>query len=141
MGRKITDNLLLITGLLYVAKHTNITNGISDIPTIIELEKLKYALILKEYFDSQIINAFRIMFNTESNDMAQYLLRKLELLTKEKRKILQQDWWQKTRKIFTTATSFILALKTLEERDFLQFDYGGKSGRKNYYVITFCKQR
>lgn len=137
-GGKITGNLLRITGLLHVSKHTNIANEKSDIPTTIEVEMLNDALNLKEYFDSQIINAFGIMFNTELNDMAQYLLRKLELLTKEKekRKVSQQDLWQKTKKIFTTAPSFNLALKTLEERGFIQFDYGGKSGRKKFIILS-----
>ena len=84
-GGKIIGNLLRITGLLHVAKHTDISKEKSDIPTTIEVKTLKDALKLKEYFDSQIINAFGIMFNKESNDMAQYLLRKLEQLTKEKK--------------------------------------------------------
>lgn len=142
-GGKITGNLLRITGLLHVAKHTDIANEKSDIPSTIEVETLKDALNLKEYFDSQIINAFGIMYSTESNDMAQYLLRKLELLTKEreKRKVTKQDLWQKTRKVFTTAPPFNLALKTLEERGFIQIDFGGKSGRKKFIVLSpFAKK-
>ncbi|MGE7942213.1 YfjI family protein [Lysinibacillus xylanilyticus] len=137
-GGKIIGNLLRITGLLHVAKHTDITKEKSDIPTIIEVKTLKNALKLKEYFDSQIINAFGIMFNKESNDMAQYLLRKLEQLTKEKekRKVPKQDLWQKTKKIFTTAHPFNLALKTLEERGYIQFDFGGKSGRKEFIILS-----
>lgn len=137
-GGKIIGNLLRITGLLHVAKHTHIAKDKSDIPTTVEVKTLKAALKLKEYFDSQIINAYGIMFSKESNDMAQYLLGKLELLTEEKkqRKISKQDLWQKTKKIFTTAPTFNLSLKILEERGFIQFDLGGKSGRKEFIILS-----
>ncbi|WP_339259846.1 YfjI family protein [Lysinibacillus sp. FSL K6-3209] len=137
-GGKIIGNLLRITGLLHVAKHTDIAKDKSDIPTTIEVKTLKAALKLKEYFDSQIINAYGIMFSKESNDMAQYLLGKLELLTEEKkqRKVSKQDLWQKTKKIFTTAPTFNLSLKILEERGFIQFDFGGKSGRKEFIILS-----
>lgn len=137
-GGKILGNLLRLTGLLHVAKYTEIAEEKADIPTTINVETLKNALDLKEYFDAQIINAFGIMFNKESNDLAQYLLYKLELLTEEKkaRKVAKQDLWQKTKKIFTTAPPFKLALKVLEERGFIQFDYGGKSGRQELIVLS-----
>ncbi|MBK3497170.1 DUF3987 domain-containing protein [Viridibacillus sp. YIM B01967] len=137
-GGKIIGNLLRIAGLLHVAKHAESAKVKSDIPTMIDVKTLEEALSLKEYFDSQIANAFGIMFNKESNDSAQHLLRKLALLAQEKKtsKISKQDLWQKTKKIFTTAPPFNLALKTLEERGFIQHDLGGKSGRKEFIILS-----
>ncbi|TQR31709.1 DUF3987 domain-containing protein [Lysinibacillus sphaericus] len=137
-GGKITGNLLRIAGLLHVAKHIENSKEKADIPTTLDVKTLEDALRLKEYFDSQIMNAFGIMFNKESNDLAQYLLRKLGLLAQEKKtsKVPKQDLWQKTKKTFTTAAPFNLALKTLEERGFIQYEFGGKSGRKEFIILS-----
>lgn len=47
-------------------------------------------------FDESALKGFDV------NVFPKYLLRKLEQLTKEKRKVPIYDLWQKTKKIFTT---------------------------------------
>lgn len=43
---------------------------------------------------------------------------------------------KKIKKEKTTLPPFNLALKTIEERGFIQFDFGGKSDRKEFIIFS-----